>query len=119
MTLEEQAMEPIASPAGMARAGDVVVERLAAVGEYRKMLAAAFGSEEVTMPRVARAVATRRSRFDVFLAGRKDVLSDEAVRGLHLFRTDARCMNCHHGPTATSRGRGRTCTTACSSSTAC
>ena len=107
-TLEEQALEPIAAATEMAGAGGEVVKRLGGVGEYRKMFAAAFGSEDVTMPKVAQAVATfertlaaGRSRFDAFLAGRKDALSDEAVRGLHLFRTDARCMNCHHGPNFT------------------
>lgn len=62
----------------------------------------------VTIDRVARALATyertiasRASDFDRFLAGKADVLSDSAVRGLHLFRTDARCANCHMGPTLT------------------
>jgi cytochrome c peroxidase len=107
-TLEAQVLEPIAAPSEMAGTGEDVVTRLSAVPDYRKMFASAFGSEEVTMPRVAQAVATfertlvaGRSRFDIFLAGRKDALSDEAVRGLHLFRTDARCMNCHHGPNFT------------------
>ena len=36
--------------------------------------------------------------FDAFASGRNNALTDEALVGLHLFRTDARCMNCHNGP---------------------
>jgi len=32
----------------------------------------------------------------VFLKGDKQALSDDAVWGLHLFRTKARCINCHN-----------------------
>ncbi|MGH8089047.1 MAG: cytochrome-c peroxidase, partial [Stenotrophomonas sp.] len=39
-----------------------------------------------------------------FLAGRRDLLDDEQLRGLHLFRTKARCMNCHNGPALTDNG---------------
>jgi cytochrome c peroxidase len=39
-----------------------------------------------------------RSRFDVFLRGDAAALSDVELLGLDLFRREARCMNCHHGP---------------------
>ncbi|HEX7847437.1 MAG TPA: hypothetical protein VF476_16665, partial [Chitinophagaceae bacterium] len=35
---------------------------------------------------------------DEFVEGKKRALNNEELRGLHLFRTKARCMNCHHGP---------------------
>ncbi|NIC43772.1 c-type cytochrome [Aquabacterium sp. A08] len=38
------------------------------------------------------------SRFDRFVTGDHQALSDVEVRGLHLFRTHARCANCHFGP---------------------
>jgi cytochrome c peroxidase len=67
-----------------------------------------FGDEAVTIERIARAIATfertivsRPSAFDKFLKGEREALSDSAVRGLHLFRTDARCANCHMGPLLT------------------
>ncbi len=79
--------------------------KLSKITGYAEHFAAAFGSEGVTIERIAMAVAAfvrdnqgGRSRFDAFLRGRTDALSDAAIRGLHLFRTDARCMNCHHGP---------------------
>ncbi len=42
--------------------------------------------------------------FDRFLAGRQEALSDKELQGLHLFRTQARCMNCHNGPLLTDHG---------------
>ena len=107
-SLEEQALEPVLSDGEMA-AGDVksIVERLSKVPGYRERFKAVFGSEEVTFDRAAQAIATFEravvrtggfSKFDRFLRGEADQLSDEAVRGLHLFRTDARCLNCHSGP---------------------
>ncbi|WP_418647864.1 cytochrome-c peroxidase [Thauera butanivorans] len=38
------------------------------------------------------------SRFDRFVAGDYGQLSDLEIDGLHLFRTRARCANCHFGP---------------------
>ncbi|WP_454915242.1 cytochrome-c peroxidase [Xanthobacter sediminis] len=38
------------------------------------------------------------SRFDRFAAGDGAALSDVEIEGLHLFRTKARCANCHFGP---------------------
>jgi cytochrome c peroxidase len=86
---------------------DVVTQTLAAQPGYRAAFAKAFdGDEKISMARVAQAIATferaivsRRSDFDRFLKGEHDAMSDAAVRGLHLFRTDARCANCHMGPT--------------------
>ncbi len=40
-------------------------------------------------------------KFDAFLRGRAEALPNEALVGLHLYRTDARCVNCHHGPNFT------------------
>ena len=61
------------------------------------------------MERIAMAIATfertivgGRSRFDSFVTGKnKNSLADDAMRGLHLFRTTARCANCHNGPNFT------------------
>lgn len=40
----------------------------------------------------------RPSRFDQFLRGDVNQLTPKALQGLHLFRTKARCIHCHHGP---------------------
>jgi cytochrome c peroxidase len=44
-----------------------------------------------------RTLTSRRSRFDEFLDGRHTALTDQELKGMHLFRTKARCMNCHNG----------------------
>lgn len=44
------------------------------------------------------------SRFDRFAAGDFGQLSDLEIEGLHLFRTKARCANCHFGPSLTDGG---------------
>lgn len=66
--------------------------------------ASTSGRDAVDSDRLARAlaayVATLRpqtSRFDAFLNGERNALNDTELRGMHLFRTQARCMNCHSG----------------------
>lgn len=84
-----------------------VVSRLRATETYSAEMATVFGSPEVKISRIATAIAAfqrtldRPTRFDRFLRGTKDILSDEAIWGLHLFRTKARCANCHMGPNLT------------------
>ncbi|MEM7576957.1 MAG: cytochrome c peroxidase [Planctomycetota bacterium] len=67
----------------------------------------------VTLDRIGQAVAAfvrtlepGRSRFDRFLrrvsdSGDTSSFTDEELSGLHLYRTRAKCMNCHHGPMLT------------------
>ena len=107
-TLEEQILEPVVASKEMNAKPDEVVRRLSAAPEYKPVFRQAFGDEQVTFARVSAAIATfertivsRPSRFDRFLKGDAEALSDSAVRGLHLFRTDARCANCHMGPLLT------------------
>lgn len=105
-SLEDQVKAVLANPDEMRADDKDIVTRLAAVPGYPPLFEKAFGDRAVTPDRVAQAVACfertlvgGRSRFDAFLKGRADVLTDAEVRGLHLFRTDARCLNCHNGPT--------------------
>lgn len=102
--LESQALMPITNPEEMAADLDAAIERLNAVPGYRRDFARTLGSRVIAAPDLARALAafertivSRPSRFDRFLAGR-DVFTDREIEGLHLFRTRARCMNCHNGP---------------------
>jgi cytochrome c peroxidase len=82
------------------------VERLATEETYREEFARVFGKETIEPADVAHALAEfvrsiqsrGQSRFDQFVAGEHDKLTDEEILGLHLFRTKASCMNCHHGP---------------------
>lgn len=105
-SLEEQALMPIANPDEMHSSAEEAAARISRVEGYKPLFKAAFGSEEITAERIAMAIATYertftswRSPFEEFLKGKTTALSDSAVRGLHLFRTEARCLNCHNGPT--------------------
>ncbi|MFN7139884.1 MAG: cytochrome-c peroxidase, partial [Limisphaerales bacterium] len=107
-TLEEQAIEVINNKDEMHSSAEIVREHLGSIPGYTNEFAAVFGSPEVTITRVAQAIATfertitsRSNPFDSFLRGNTNALSDSAIRGLHLFRTEARCINCHHGPNFT------------------
>jgi cytochrome c peroxidase len=107
-TLEDQALLPIADPKEMAFTADEATARLRADAGYRSRFNAVFGDERVTPAQLAQAIASfQRSlapqgeRFDRFLGGRRTLLDDTELRGLHLFRTKARCMNCHNGPALT------------------
>lgn len=104
-SLEHQATFPIRDPREMADSLARVERRLGRDRHYRDAFAQAFGELRITMHRVAQALAAYQrslaplnSRFDRFLEGRHDLLDDRQLWGLHLFRTKARCMNCHNGP---------------------
>jgi len=107
-SLEDQARQVILNPAEMHGSEEQTVERLRALPDYVARFSEAFGSEEITLARVTQAIATfertlssRRNAFDRFLDGESEALTDSAIRGLHLFRTTARCVNCHFGPNFT------------------
>ena len=105
-SLEDQALAVFENGQEMATSGADVVQKLASSSGYRKMFLAAFGDEEPSLARALAAIATFErvqasdgsSAFDRFVKGDHDALDDAALRGLHLFRTKARCANCHNGP---------------------
>ncbi|MEM7624287.1 MAG: cytochrome c peroxidase [Planctomycetota bacterium] len=105
-SLEDLTLKVIENADEMHGVGEDVAAKINDVPEYRAAFKEVFGEDEVTIDALTKAVATfvrtvngGRSAFDRFLKGNPDALSDSAVRGLHLFRTAAKCMNCHHGPT--------------------
>lgn len=103
--LEEQAHGPLINPVEMAMPSHtVVVERVKAVRGYAPLFVKAFGSKEITMPRIAQAIAAYErtvvagnSPFDRYMAGEKDAMSAAAVRGMELFNGKANCRVCHTG----------------------
>ncbi|AZQ45191.1 cytochrome-c peroxidase [Nonlabens ponticola] len=104
-SLEDQARFPIPDAVEMNSNLDIAVDNIAAVEGYKPLFKKAFGDEEVTFKRIQYALATfertvrsPRSDFDRFIQGKKDALTDQQVKGLHLFRTKARCINCHNTP---------------------
>jgi cytochrome c peroxidase len=107
-SMEDQAKDVLLNSDEMRSSQEHLTKSLGAIDEYVVGFEKSFGSPGVTLDRVASALACfertivgGNSRFDSFVKGNKRALSDQAIGGLHLFRTDARCMNCHHGPNFT------------------
>ena len=102
--LEEQALGPIQSPVEMNQDLDELEAELGAISGYVAEFNKAF-STKPNRQGIAKALAafqrtlvTGPSPFDRFLKGEEDALSEEAQAGLKLFRGEAGCINCHHGP---------------------
>ncbi len=105
--VEEQAKGPVLNPVEMAmRDPDHVLAVLRSIPGYAPLFAKAFPGENdpITYDNFGRAVGAfeRRlatpSRFDAFLGGKLDALSDGEVAGLAKF-LDTGCPTCHAGPT--------------------
>lgn len=103
-SLEEQAKEPIVAHHEMAMKPEELGDKLGAIEGYRDMFKEAYGDEEVTYDRILESLAefqktitSRQSRFDDFLNGDYSAMTDQEIKGMHMFRTKARCMNCHNG----------------------
>lgn len=104
-SLEDQAQFPVKDPVEMAQSLDAMVTNISEIEGYRQYFKEAFGSEEVTLDRIQKSIATfersvtsKSSRFDAFVTGNSKALNDQELKGLHLFRTKAACINCHNTP---------------------
>lgn len=103
-SLEEQAIAPIENPVEMGHSRAGVVERLQSIPGYRRMFAAAFGSEQITIEGVVQAIATfertalsGNSPYDRYMAGDKSAMTAAQIRGWNVFVNKAKCDQCHEG----------------------
>ena len=104
-SLEHQASFPIPDAKEMNTHIDVAVKNISNVKGYEHLFEKAFGDSKVTKERIFKAIATyersqvsRNSKFDRFINGKKELFTDKEIEGMHLFRTKARCINCHNTP---------------------
>ena len=103
--LEEQAHGPLINPVEMAMPSQAeVVKKVQAIKGYALYFQKAFGSPEVTMPRIAQAIAayertvvSGNSPYDRYVAGDQSAMSPAAVRGMTVFLSKGRCITCHTG----------------------
>jgi cytochrome c peroxidase len=104
--VEEQAKGPVLNPVEMGMPSeDYVIEVLRSIPGYGPAFAAAFPEAEdpISYDNMARAIGAFErqlltpSRFDAFLAGEDEALSDAEVAGLVTFM-DVGCIQCHNGP---------------------
>ncbi|QDV36617.1 Cytochrome c551 peroxidase precursor [Tautonia plasticadhaerens] len=109
-SLEEQAIGPLANPLEMtleddsSKAHEAVVARLVEIPGYRPRFASAFGDEQITLDRVAKAIATfertvysGNSPYDRFKSGDESALTESQRRGMDVFFNKAACDACHLG----------------------
>jgi cytochrome c peroxidase len=103
--LEAQAKGPLVNPVEMQMASlDAVVSRVKDTKGYAPLFRKAFGDDQVTIDRVAQAIASYErtvvsgdSPYDRYTAGDQAAMSASAVRGLALFNGKANCKTCHTG----------------------
>jgi len=102
-TLEDQASFPIKDAKEMNFHIDLATKRLNKIKGYKPYFKKAFGKEKLTQEEILKAIATfertlitPKSKFDRFIEGDSTQLTNRQVQGLHLFRTKARCINCHN-----------------------
>ncbi len=104
-TLEDQAINPIINPIEMAGKPSEIVAWINTQDDYLEAFSSAYGVDRIAMDDITRALADyertlrpRRTKWDRVFTNGTEVLNDEELWGLHLFRTKARCINCHMGP---------------------
>lgn len=103
-SLEEQALGPIQNPNEMNQDLNQLVEELKAVEGYNEYFAAAF-PDGITSTNIAKSIAAFErqvvvddTRFDQFMEGDTNALTQQELHGLDLFAGKAMCSTCHNGP---------------------
>ncbi len=103
-SLADQAFSPINSESEMASEMPDLMRKLRRIKGYTVLFENAFKGEGINPETVTMAlevfqktIVSKKAAFDYFLEGDKKALSDAALRGLHIYRTKANCMNCHNG----------------------
>ncbi|WP_223605730.1 cytochrome-c peroxidase [Chryseobacterium sp. OSA05B] len=107
-TLEEQLVGPISAHNEMNMKPEKLAGKLSKLTEYRQLFKDVYQTDKITFDKIAKALAvfqktirSQPSRLDKFIKGDHKALSDKEIYGMHLFRTKARCMNCHNGKNLT------------------
>jgi cytochrome c peroxidase len=104
-SLEEQSLNPIAATEEMAMPVESAVRLLADDSAMARAFARAFPDDpHVSAGNLAKAIATYErtlvspvTRFDRWIEGDAQALTDEEVNGFRLFTGKAGCANCHSG----------------------
>lgn len=103
-SLEEQAKGPITDPKEMGNTLENAVSTIAGIQGYVPLFEAAFGSSEVTIERISRAIAdyerTRmsgNSPFDRWQDGDYEAMTTRKRKGHEVFVGIGQCNQCHLG----------------------
>ncbi|GIJ93598.1 cytochrome-c peroxidase [Capnocytophaga stomatis] len=103
-SLEEQALGPIGAHNEMNMNIDLLPGKLQKIEKYRELFDKAFHTKRIKSEHILKALAafqrtvkSQASRVDKFMQGDFKSLTNQEIKGLHIFRTKGRCMNCHNG----------------------
>jgi len=104
-SLETQVLSPMADPLEMNQAHEASIAKLRQKAEYKVLFQRAFGTGDITLDRVEKALAgfertllCGNSPFDRYqYQGQKDALTPVQIRGLAVFTDPHRgnCSSCH------------------------
>ncbi|MCU7904338.1 MAG: cytochrome-c peroxidase [Candidatus Thiodiazotropha sp. (ex Epidulcina cf. delphinae)] len=101
--LKAQAGGPIANPGEMAFSHTLAIDVLTSIPAYVMAFKQVFGTDKITIEQVTQAIAefektlvTPNARFDQWLLGDKNALTEEELAGYKLFK-ESGCSACHNG----------------------
>jgi cytochrome c peroxidase len=101
--LQEQAGGPIANPGEMAFTHTLAVSVLESIPGYVNEFKLVYGEDGIYIDKVTGAIAefektlvTPNSRFDQWLLGDENALSQQEIAGYELFKSSG-CVACHNG----------------------
>ncbi|MDO5667495.1 MAG: cytochrome-c peroxidase [Alcaligenaceae bacterium] len=102
--LREQAGGPIENPLEMGSTHELAVNILKTIPGYVEEFKSVYGVDEITIEEVTSALAafeetlvTPNARFDQWLTGKDDAITDQELNGYLLFKNSG-CVACHNGP---------------------
>jgi cytochrome c peroxidase len=108
-SLEGQVLGPMINPLEMANTHAAIVTTLKAIQGYRVLFARVFGTEDLTIDHVAKAIATfertvqsGNAPYDRYKAGNKNAMTAQQIHGMRVFLDKAKCDQCHEGINFTS-----------------
>ena len=103
-SLEAQSKDSIRNPFEMNNTLEAALAHVNQQPQYKALMQTAYGSQSISEDQMSAAIASfvrtirpPKTVADQVIAGDTQVLTDQQLLGLHLFRTKARCMNCHSG----------------------
>jgi cytochrome c peroxidase len=112
-TLEEQMQGPLYAANEMGSSPEIVLKRLNANSQYRRLFASAFADarDGIHINHVYRALAgfeasliSLNSRYDLYAQGFHEALTPREIEGMNVFRSFvARCAECHTPPLFTNQ----------------
>lgn len=103
-SLEEQSKGSIQNTFEMNNTLEAALAHVNAQPQYKALMQTAYGAQTIRVDDMVGALASfvrtvrpPKTVADEVIAGNTQLLTDQQLLGLHLFRTKARCMNCHSG----------------------